>query len=250
MGERQVTLVALWGPKPPLLIEALRKWQAQLESISAICFRPYDLDQIHATIVGLECLAPSLVQKSWFERTGARDEMDLAGLLRRFHKEGPFPLRITIGGHAPGGRPFTSRGLSPWERSFSLQSDKAVVIGWPSIHGQLSALRRGLETFHVDHVYGRNVPDDDFYLRLGFVDPRASQDDRKEAEAALREELSQNPLDLELTPQSLSFVSYDDATLPRATSRAVAIGDPTLDLVRLKTLYREPSSAPCEPSDS
>jgi hypothetical protein len=197
------------------------------------------MDQIHATLLGLERLAGSQQDnRNFAELRGERRDMDLAGVCWWVRQRLAEPLSIRIGGFAPYEEPFTSRGEPPWARSFSLQGDKAVLIGWPVADEQfpssLEQLRRGAQAFGVLHRYHarRGQRDNDFYLRMGTVEDGADPHDRDNAVAAVREMLAaEPPLFTAVGSPEVSIASYVDETLPPATTRTSGLED--CDFTRL-----------------
>src|SRR4029077_17532962 len=59
------------------------------------------------------------------------EQIDLPGFLNSLRASPCFPICVQFGGFADRDYPFTSRELRPFDRSFSLQGTRAVVIGWP-----------------------------------------------------------------------------------------------------------------------
>ena len=57
--------------------------------------------------------------------------MNLEGILDYLRRCGHFPLAVQVGGYGKRDYPFVSRQARPYERSFSIQGDKVVVMGWP-----------------------------------------------------------------------------------------------------------------------
>src|SRR5579864_4604069 len=188
---RQVTIVALYGEKAQKISELLEKCQTQVKELLGETFRPYDdLRQVHATLVGLERSGTG--NRNFQKYRDKQVEMDLTGLLHFLRLGGRFPFHVQLGGFQKNREyPFTSRGQNPYHRSFSIQGDKVVLMGWP-LHGPLpnlalprvtmsdwiresrsypnvlDELRRAFQSFNVLHDYHRTFPDvdNDFYLRL------------------------------------------------------------------------------------
>ena len=53
-GRMNVALVACYGEKPPALKDLVAGMQAELGRFLGAAFVPYGMEQVHATIVGLE----------------------------------------------------------------------------------------------------------------------------------------------------------------------------------------------------
>ena len=129
---RQATLVALYGAKPAAFHELIRRCLQKIAEALGSEFSPYDMDQIHATIVGLEYAAGSALYNLNFYRYRKKAlPMDLPGLRNYLLSGHRLPFCVQIGGFADRDYPFTTRGLRPHSRSFSIQGDKAVIMGWP-----------------------------------------------------------------------------------------------------------------------
>ena len=130
----QATIVALYGEKPEPLRSLLASLQADVADALGRRFKRYRLDQIHATIVGLERderQAARLVNRNLATLQGAEATMDFAGLLAFVRTSSLIPFTVQIGGFAERDYPFTSRGARPFDRSVSLQGRSAMVMGWP-----------------------------------------------------------------------------------------------------------------------
>ena len=118
MGHVGLTVVAFYGPKPDALGALIGSvQQAFAEALAA--FRPRPVDDVHATVIGLE------------DAPGCADDVAafLAAELRRA------PLELRFGGFS-GEETFRSRGRPLRERSALLDGERAVVIGWPVEHGR------------------------------------------------------------------------------------------------------------------
>jgi hypothetical protein len=127
---RQATLIAKSGLSAGLIGLCCEK----IAEAIGKQFSPYEMAQIHATVVGLERTAGSASCNLNYQRyRGESVEMDLPGFFNYLSSDAPLPFSIQIGGFANRDYPFTSRGHRPYDRSFSIQGDKAVVMGWPRI---------------------------------------------------------------------------------------------------------------------
>jgi hypothetical protein len=215
----EATLVAFLGSKPEPLERLLGELQAALRQRLGDGFVAYNPGQIHATLIGLE------------RRPGVA--LDLEALADHVRSRLAAPLRLRFGGFQPGEVPFTSRGHPPFERSFSLQGDKAVLIGWPACGGDypdwLDALRRELQRYGARHVYHARPEDvdNDAYLRLGFVPADLAADRRAAIEQELRGALAARPpVEVELGVEAMAFAVYAEATLRNAATRVVRLADP------------------------
>lgn len=249
-GGLQLSLVSHYGAKPPELAALVRRCQAPLAANLGAGFAPYALDQVHATLIGLEGRreAGRIVNRNAAE-LGAPSFMEPADLLC-FLREDFAPIEVQIGGFRPGrDYGFESRGGHPSERCFSIQGGIAVAMGWPVRDGaypnSIDELRWTLcRRFGVRHKWHRDegARDNDLYFVLGRVvdgGPDRSALDRATRE--VREYLSgRDGLRLRIGRDTLRVVAYDDPSLPPETSRAWALDDPELTPERLRALYPAP----------
>lgn len=266
---RQVTIVALYGQKPTELVDILGNCQKIVATETAahpgIAFEPYEMEQVHATLVGLERKIGSAMHNLNFTkwRNGAQKVMDFAGLLRYMREGAPFPFAVQIGGYQNRDYPFTSRNDTPYSRSFSVQGDKAVVMGWPLFGdpnaplpqgssscvvesrrypGVLDELRRQCQAFGVLHGWHRDRTDvdNDFYLRIGLFDttpvpPSLTTAIRTKVQAYLSG-LSPIPT-VEVSHTDVFIAAYEDETLPLKTTSVWSLADPTVDESFVRGLY-------------
>ncbi len=161
--------------------------------------------------------------------------MAFDGFLRYLRGCGHFSLQVQIGGFQDRTYPFTSRNARPYERSFSIQGDRAVVMGWP-IRGEpmsvpettfedlvresriypmtLDAVRRAAQGFGILHGYHEKLTDidNDLFFRIGLVNEKAVALGSVPAlEQRMRQWLSQEkPLIVEITLDEVFVAAYDD----------------------------------------
>jgi hypothetical protein len=203
VGHVGLTVVAFYGPKPDDLSALLASVQQAFAGALGAAFRPRPVDDVHATVIGLE------------DAPGCADDVAafLAAELRRA------PLEIRFGGFSAA-ETFRSRGRPLRERSALLDGERAVVIGWPVEHGRptarLGELRRDCARFGVIHKYhrGTSALDPDAYLVLGDVDA----DVPPGAAEAVRAAALGLPTSVRLTASDVSVVNYVDPALPRESS--------------------------------
>lgn len=203
-----MTVVAFYGPKPEALGAFIGAVHDALGAALGAAFHPRPVDDVHATIVGLEDAA---------ERAD-----DVAAFIGARLRAEPFDLQF--GGFPAGDEALLSRGLSVHERSVVLGGRRAVVIGWPVEQGRpiarLGELRRGCARFGVVHKYHRGTAalDPDAYLVVGGLEPGLDPSALTEAGRAVRAAALDRPTRVPLTASDVSVVRYVDPALPRASS--------------------------------
>ena len=204
MGRVGLTVVAFYGPKPDALGALIGSVQQAFAEALGGAFRPRPVDDVHATVIGLE------------DAPGCAD--DVAAFLATELRRAPLDLRF---GGFSGEETFRSRGRPLRERSALLDGERAVVIGWPVEHGRATArlgeLRRDCARFGVIHKYHRGTTalDPDAYLVVGNVESNVSREGVVEA---VRATALGRPTSVRLTASDVSLVRYVDPALPRASS--------------------------------
>jgi hypothetical protein len=244
----QVTLVAYHGTKTVELSDFIRVCQDKLAGRLLSGFRPYDIEQVHGTIIGLEGdrIGEEILNKNFQILRGEKKSMDIDQILDFLRSTDALPIQIRIGGFRPYDKyPFNSRGQHPYFRSFSVQGQIAVAMGWPVIAEQypnsLHKLRWELQKFNILHKYHKH-PDDvdnDFFFVLGRVDRDSIKDIViQEVEETLRAYLAGlRPIVIPVGKEQLSIVGYLDPQLPTATSISFSLTDKELDGKRIRNLY-------------
>jgi len=240
----QVSLVSHYGPKDKGTGLFLGACQERLSGLLGHVFRPYALEQIHGTILGLEGHRKDDVVLN----ANSRRPMDTAALLAFLRAPGWPALDIQLGGYgADDDYGFASRGQHPFMRSFSLQGLAAVSIGWPVRDGgyplALDALRRRFNGFNVLHKWHRTESDvdNDFYLVLGHItQPGLPREAAQHIESQMRQFLSAcGPVTLPVSRERLYIVAYTDPQLPLDTTRSFSVPDPGLTGQAILDLYSE-----------
>jgi hypothetical protein len=219
---RFISAVAFYGPKTGRLRELLAGVQAMIAEQVGGDFRPYTLDQMHATLIALNGVREggTIVNEYLLEHAGERREMDLPRVMDILARRFAAPLRVRIGGFRPGQAvPFTSRGQHLAERTFSVQGEAFVLMGWPadSLAGAarpLDELRREMNAAGVLHRYHARPADvdNDLHLVVGHhADAPAGALAR--ATAAVRDKLAADPADLAIGLSDVKIVAADSHTL-------------------------------------
>jgi len=258
---RQATIVAFYGEKPTPLTRLIGLCCEKVMGVLGKQFSPYEIEQMHATIVGIERAPGSTQMNLNFQRYRNRAaEMDLPGFLEYLRSRAPIPFSTQIGGLSDRDYPFTSRGQRPYNRSFSIQGDKVVVMGWPQM-GQtaqqsrfaethtpyqpqfypstLNEIRLEAQAYGILHAYHREPSDvdNDFYFRIGVLNsPQLAVSTQCKLEADLRRLLAtEDPTIIDVGLSDLYVASYDDDTLPLISTRAWSLArfEPGGDLLRV-----------------
>ena len=169
MTGRFISAVALYGPKADPVRDFLINVQALIRERVGDSFRPYSLEQIHATLIALNGVpdpeSGTIVNEYLLEHTGAGLGMDLPRAMSLLAAHLTPALQVRIGGHSPDQAvPFTSRGQHLYERAFSVQGNAFVLVGWPvmALTGPgrpLDKLRRDMNAANVLHRYHRRRAD-------------------------------------------------------------------------------------------
>ena len=243
MESRFISAVAFYGPKTGRLRELLTGVQALIAEHVGGDFRPYALDQVHATLIALNGVRAggTIVNEYLLEHAGERREMDLPRVMDILARRFATPLRVRIGGFRPGQEiPFTSRGQHLAERSFSVQGEAFVLVGWPadSLAGlgrPVDELRREMNAAGVLHRYHARPADvdNDLHLVVGHQ-AGAPVAALARATAAVRDKLAADPADLAIALSDVTIVAADSHTLapPVYVSGIPAAAADVLALVR------------------
>jgi hypothetical protein len=222
MGSRFISAVAFYGPKTGRLRELLTGVQALIGEHVGADFRPYTLEQVHATLIALNGVREggTIVNEYLLEHAGVRREMDLPRVMDILARRFAAPLRVRIGGFRPDQAvPFSSRGQHLAERTFSVQGEAFVLVGWPadSLAGAgrpLDELRRELNAAGVLHRYHARADDvdNDLHLVVGHH-AGAPASALALATAAVRDKLAADPADLAIGLSDVKIVAADSHTL-------------------------------------
>jgi len=245
VGSRFISAVAFYGPKTGRLREFLTGVQALIAEHVGGDFRPYTLEQAHATLITLNGVREGgpIVNEYMLERTGERREMDLPRVMDILARRFATPLRVRIGGFRPEQAvPFTSRGQHLAERTFSVQGEAFVLVGWPAdslagVEGSgmpLDELRREMNAAGVLHRYHSRPADvdNDLHLVVGHH-AGAPAGALARATAAVRGKLAADPADLAIGLSDVTIVAAYSHTLtpPLYVSGVPAAADDVLALV-------------------
>jgi len=260
---KQVTLVSLYGEKRNDFAALISKCQELVKSTPGVKFEAYDIRQIHATIFGLERKIGSTNFNLNFSKYRGRDvAMNFDGVVEFLRRSGHFPLEIEVGGFNKRDYPFSSRQNTPFERSFSIQKEKVVVMGWP-IRGKpltvppttiqswaqearlypdsLDQIRHAAQGFGILHGYHQRPVDvdNDLFFRIGLIDPGSLPEDGRSAlETRVRQMFcTEPPPILDIRIDDLCLASYEDDTLPLSSTQTWPLTDPRLTASFITALY-------------
>jgi hypothetical protein len=217
------TVVAYYGTKQP----ELHDWLANLqESVSRNlnCFKPRAIEQVHATLVGLEI------------RNRGTALIDTKEVLRYLSDSLYEGVTVRFGGYAEGVTSFRSRGREPYERSFVVSGAQCVIVGWPveinkdSVvpNSTIANIRHGVERYGFQHRYHRTLTDSDpdLYSVIGeLAGSEESSVDLFAKSNILRQYMVENPLVIDLNFANLSVVQYVDVSLDGRTSKSIPLAD-------------------------
>lgn len=240
-----VSLVAYYGNKP-LLQQLIIELQQLLKEHFATNFFPYDLKQVHATIIGCEGVkTKSGIINKWFYNLRKEIKyIDYVGLLNYFLNSNLFSLNICFGGYQNEvNYQFSSKNKHPAVRSFQLQTAKdntliPIVIGWSLqeqiITTEIDNIRRNLQQFNCLHKYHKfpHDIDNDVYLRLGTIignfSPESIADIQQKVNYYLQ---NQKPTIIPLNKENLAIAKYQSLSLPISTT----------EIYSLDKLYNNPN---------
>lgn len=258
----------MYGDKQPNLSQLIRECKGLIENTPGIEFQPYKETQIHGTIFGLECRSGTKYHNQNFNKHRQETrEMDFDGLLNYMRNDAPFPMHVQIGGFAPGESPFESNPFEkekvdekdfwPYSRSFSIQGEIAVMMGWPvrpnHIKDQgksltkvlpeakiypnsLDTCRKAVQSYGVLHAYHRSLTavDNDLFFRIGMIKGPASKDVLTQK---IRNHLAANPIVIEIGLKDLFIAAYDSNQLPPETTQIWSLVDQKVDGEFVASLY-------------
>lgn len=249
-GKMDVTLVAFYGDKPPQIAELIRGATNQLNDLLGKKFVPYCLPQVHSTIIGLEGrrAGKHIINANYTNLCNQTCPMDLKAALQILKETTLLPFDVTIGGFIDGGPySFTSRNVVPYLRSFSVQGQYAVAMGWPYSNGNyaksVNQLRRAFNAANILHKY-HSAPyaeDNDFFFVLGNIsktdiDPILLL----EAQGRLRAFFAAHePVTVTISRSCLRVVGYVDEKLTPETSYSCTLDEAEKNIDQILSLYRD-----------
>lgn len=230
MAERLISALAWYGPKTGALRDLLVRVQDLIAGQVGAAFRPYTLEQVHATLIALDGVADpesgAVVNEAFWLNLGMRAEMDLPRVMSVLEQRFRVPLTVRFGGFGAGAPvPFLSRGQHLSERSFSVQGNAFVLMGWPAVSlsgpgpavlaRPLDELRREVNAAGVLHRYhfGYEDVDNDLHMVVGHTDGDADPAGTRAAAAAVRTWLADNPAEAAIALDDVTVVASDSRTM-------------------------------------
>jgi hypothetical protein len=213
--------VALYGPKAEPVRSMLTGVRDLIAEHTGDAFRPYSTEQIHATLIAFNGVRDqdggAIVNEYFLAHTGARRTMDTDLAMRILAERFAQPLRVRVGGYRPADHvPFRSRGQHLYERTFSVQGDAFVLVGWPADgHLPLHRLRRDLNAAGLLHRYHARDDDidGDLHLVIGHGGSAGPAAPLANAVSAVRERLALHPVEFDISIDDVKVVAADSHTL-------------------------------------
>ncbi|WP_013321311.1 hypothetical protein [Gloeothece verrucosa] len=238
-----VSLVAFYGSKPPPFRNLIQQLQNYLVEELEEQFQPYVLEQIHGTMIGYEGVKTDKgILSQWFwEHRNEERYINLSASIDYIRHTQLLPLNIRLGGYHPNIN-YGSKNIDPslFERSFQFINNFAVLRGWPfgeqQILSNLNQLRLEFQRFNLLHKYHPKADslDNDFYIRLGVLKVKPSDEKIKLIENRIRNCLKASCLvDILVDLENLSFVGYQDTSLPVTTTKVIPLKAATVAQIEL-----------------
>lgn len=228
----QATLVSVYGfDKSKDFVNLIAQCQVKVGRLLDGNFISYPLEQVHATVIGLEgsISAGSLLNDNFRDKNREPEpedrEMDPEQVITVWKSANPFTIQL-------GGWKDTRYGFrnlmkeSPYKGSFFIRNNLVGAMGWPvkvDDHGvtfptTLFTLRKAFETkANVLHRWHRKPDrDNDFFFRLGQTCLPDDHQLVEDARGEMRDYMAglEPPIYLKLNPQKWTVVAYTDNKLP------------------------------------
>jgi len=243
-----LTLVTHYGKKPHNIENLIMMLQGKLSESLGFAFKPYDMEQVHGTIIGLEgIITDKGIVNQWFHELKKENRIvDLSRLLQYLRADKLRDIEIKIGGwQLHEDYNFESRSKHPFARSFSIQGEIVVAMGWPFQDNEYSErlyeLRKSFEEFNILHKWNKDgYKDNDFFFVLGrvskkYINPLVLQRTSSE----IRTILSGIDERVKIGKDTMSVVAYIDPQLPTTTSNAFSMEESELTPETLERLYKQ-----------
>jgi hypothetical protein len=194
--------------------------QALIAEHAGDAFLPYSLEQIHATLIAFNGVSDpvggAIVNEYYLEHTGVRRTMNVDLAMRVLTERFGRSLPVRVGGYRAGDEvPFRSRGQHLYERTFSVQGDAFVLVGWPTEAGlPLHRLRRDLNAAGLLHRYHARTDDVDGDMHIVVGHHRGASDAALGAViTAVREAMAAGPVSFDIGLGDVKVVAAGNHTL-------------------------------------
>lgn len=229
----QATLVSQYGKKTDEFSSYVKRCQEELTTSLSSVFMPYEIAQVHSTIIGLEgCCRNSRIENTNFREHRQKVRLMVPSEFLTFLRSSSLPaFDVQIGGYVEAeDYGFLSQGKHPYLRSFSIQGVVAVAMGWPTDGtNTLDDFRRSFNPVNVLHKWHKAESDidNDFFFVLGRVNQDSVSEETVDNAATHMRHFMANadPITVNVNRTSLQIVCYSDTQLPISTSIAHAIDD-------------------------
>lgn len=239
-----LTLVAYYGQKPLALARLIQKLQQQLTDQLGKNFIPYELEQVHATIIGCEGIRDDRgIINHWFATLrGETKYIDFVGLINYLQQTPHLPLEIVFSGYQPErDYGFLSRQQHPCDRSLTIQTIKSqastkdnaipVMLGWSMknnlITSAIDRLRRDCQQVNLLHKYHARDSDvdNDLYLRLGTIEGVTKESLTTVHGQIICQMQHLAPTKIPLSQDDLAIVKYRELSLSVTSTQTYKITD-------------------------
>jgi hypothetical protein len=240
-----VSLVAFYGTKLPSFQHFLETLQQQLSEMLKDEYEDYELEQIHATLIGCEGLKTSqgILSKWCLENREEEKYLNLTDFIDFVRSSDRLPIDLQIGGYKLAtDYNFLSQEKHPFFRSFQFIGKIAVLRGWAvkdeQITLEVDRFRLACQPYnllHKYHLHSHSV-DNDIYLRVGVLKREINQDIIAEVERKIQNQLSQHlSLLLTLDRDRLNFIQYQNLSPSPKNTTVISLQQATKE--RIEKLY-------------
>ena len=248
-----LSLIAFYGAKDLALRQLILNLQQLLLQQFKNDFVPYEINQVHATIIGCEgfIAKAGIINKWFYELRKEVKYIEYPDLINYFCSCNLLPVNISFGGYQlQKNYQFLSRKQHPTNRSFQIQKAAKnlflpVLIGWSlkeeTITTDIELIRKDLQQFNYLHKYHKSAQDidNDLYLRIGTIKQISSLDSIPAIQKQIVNYLQAiSPTIIPLNLKNLALVKYQDVSLPISTTKIYSLTDLKSNISKLQQLYR------------
>ncbi len=251
---KQATLVSFYKQKSNDLKRSILECLKNIEEskLSKIV-KPYNIEQIHGTIIGVEKLPGfknPINSNIWYDLE-RKAQMEFSHLKEIVSDH--FPMTIRFGGFDKSFRSFKSFGKIPYQRTFQIQweTGKIILVGWPHDNNDFSnkalyELRKEIEDkCKIRHKYAK-YNDNDLFIVLGDLtdlETFSSKELKKlkkesaDLEEVVRQYFSNNSFDVEIKLKDICIAKYTCQALPVESTTTYSLIKENFDSSLIKNLY-------------